>query len=807
MEKQFSIDELVKTIKSFTLGKTPGPDGFGVEFYYAFHEQLAPILLRMINESAVTHLLPPSLYEANICLILKKNKDPKEPANYRPISLLNTDHKIITKTLATRLNQCIFKLISPDQCGFIPGRFSFWNVRRLLNILYSDYSNKSRAAVLTLDAQKAFDSIEYPYLFEVLSRFGFGPNFINWVKIIYAAPKSSVTSNNISSAPFSLCRGVRQGDCLSPFLFNLALEPLAIGIRSHSSIQGIHMGPSECLTSLYADDMLITLSNPEEGIPRLLQYMSEFGQISGFKINWSKSELMFLGNDRTLPNCPLKIVQDHVTYLGLKISKNMHCLFNLNFEECMASLKRNIECWRTLPLSMIGRVNAIKMITLPKFLYLFQNLPIIIPNEFFKRLEKIILDFIWGFKKHRISKIHLYRMQRDGGLGLPVFQHYYWAANIRAMLYWQAGSPLNESLYTAPLWLQLELWSLIKPYSSLVSILHTGNRYKTKLISNSLVVQNSIKILMQIKTHLKIPEISMFTPISHNPAFAPGMQDKTYSAWYTKGIKCIKNLYINGNFASFEDLMHLYNLSTSNFFRYLQIRSFVRENMTHFETQGESSPQIEILNLPITCKQLIGKCVKLLAMEQVVPNNCKNAWEKEMGNVLPNDIWRTALTRINTCSINSLHRLIQFKVIHRYHYSKVKLSKFYESVSPICDKCNISEGTLLHMFWDCPLIQKFWSDIFSFFSNVYSKVIVLDREFAILGASLMSSDFPLYIQNALLMGTIVAKRLILKDWKANSTPSVQTWLNELISVIHLEKLRLENWEMSWRPVLTYLDTS
>lgn len=82
--------------------------------------------------------LPHSLYEANVCVLLKKGKDPMDPINYRPISLLNLDHKILTKVLATRLNKHLASIIHPDQAEFIPGRLFFFNVRRLLNILYSD---------------------------------------------------------------------------------------------------------------------------------------------------------------------------------------------------------------------------------------------------------------------------------------------------------------------------------------------------------------------------------------------------------------------------------------------------------------------------------------------------------------------------------------------------------------------------------------------------------------------------------------------------------------------------------------------
>lgn len=328
----------------------------------------------MLQDSMQRKRLPDSLYEANICVILKKGKAETDPANYRPIALLNFDQKVLTKILASRLAQHISTIIHPDQTG----RFTFCNVRLLLIILYSDHQlADNSAAVISLDEQKAFDQIEWPYMFETLKQFGFGDKFINWIKIVYFHPSLSVLTNGIRSSSFELNRGVRQGDPLSPLLFNIALEPLAVGIRTHPHIHGISLGNAESMISLYADDLLLYITDPVVSVPKILDYIDTFSKLSGYTINWSKSEFLPLTNklsDTFLSSIPFKIVDDHFTYLGLKISKNPKQLFNLNFLDMINKLKRSIESWKLLPLSLIGRVNVIKMNTLPKFLYLFQNL-------------------------------------------------------------------------------------------------------------------------------------------------------------------------------------------------------------------------------------------------------------------------------------------------------------------------------------------------------------------------------------------------------------------------------------------------
>lgn len=166
----------------------------------------------------------------------------------------------------------------------------------------------------------------------------------------------------------------------------------------------------ESLVNLYADDLLVYLSDPEVSVPNLLKYIKSFSKLSGYTINWDKCEFMSLRNNlcpHFLTSLPFKIADTHFNYLGLKIPRNANFLFKLNFLHMMDKLKVNVRNWKLLPLPMIGRINAIKMIILPRFLYLFQNIPLYLPLSSFKRLDSIILSFIWMDKQPRISKAHL----------------------------------------------------------------------------------------------------------------------------------------------------------------------------------------------------------------------------------------------------------------------------------------------------------------------------------------------------------------------------------------------------------------
>lgn len=150
--------------------KYPGPDGFPNEFYSVFCKQLAPTLTKMYADSIQSGCLPATLSEAFLTLLVKKNKDPLHCDSYRPISLLNCDYKILAKVLSRRLEDVLPSIISSDQTGYVKQRPLFFNIQCLLNIIYSP-SQSASECLLSMDVEKAFDRVEWDFLFETLKRF------------------------------------------------------------------------------------------------------------------------------------------------------------------------------------------------------------------------------------------------------------------------------------------------------------------------------------------------------------------------------------------------------------------------------------------------------------------------------------------------------------------------------------------------------------------------------------------------------------------------------------------------------------
>lgn len=322
LDADIRIEEVISAISRLKLAKSPGPDGFPASFYKTFCTELAPFLTQLFNSFLETGILTPSMNEAAISVILKPGKDPKLCGSYHPLSLLNVDAKLFSSTLASRLSPLMEGIIDPDQSGFIPTRQGGDNAKRLLHLIDVVHRARREACLLSIDAEKAFDRVEWSYLFETLRAYGFGINFLCWIQCLYSDPKAFVKVNGLKSPLFPIAHGTRQGCPLSPLLFALYLEPFAQRVRAQSEIVGIKFGAGSHKISLYADDIILSITQPRQSLHALLHELSEFGSVSGFKVNLAKSQILNLSIP---PDEVADLAQDfaftwtstEMTYLGI----------------------------------------------------------------------------------------------------------------------------------------------------------------------------------------------------------------------------------------------------------------------------------------------------------------------------------------------------------------------------------------------------------------------------------------------------------------------------------------------------------
>lgn len=810
MDEPISNEEITRAVGAMQCSKCPGPDGFPVEFYRKFIHKLAPLLLSMYTYSFQIGTLPPTLLRATVSLILKKDKDPLSCNSYRPISLINVDYKILSKLLAKRLETVLPSVINPDQTGFIKGRYAFSNIRRLLNVIYNSSELGDQEFVISLDAEKAFDRVEWEYLFYVLRKFGFGKQFISWVKLLYTSPLASIKTNGMDSDYFPLFRGTRQGCPMSPLLFALAIEPLAISFRSNKHIIGITRNNIEQRVSLYADDLLLYISKPDISIPTVLSILEHFGRISGYKLNYTKSELFPLNlavQQYPLTRFPFRIVSDCFTYLGIKITAKFGNLFKCNFTPLLERVRHDLDRWSLLHLSVAGRINTIKMNVLPKFSFLFQCVPVFIPLSFFRKLDGIISGFIWSNKTPRIRKIYLQRPKITGGMALPNLLFYYWACNIRILRYWLQA----ENLISQPSWLSLESTSCIS--STLSSLIYAPKQLGSKDYYNNIIVKSTLKIWFQFRRHFKQRSLSLQAPICKNPSFPPSTVDGAFSLWSTFGIKSFNDLYIDDLFASFQQLSSKFDLPKSHFFRYLQIRSYIKEKTPQFPHKPPSQGIDLVLSNPPPSKGPISFLYeKIYSLCDSSLSTVKAAWEQDLGYNIQDDSWDKILLRVHKSSLCARHGLIQCKILHRTHWTKFRLSQIYPTVTPDCDRCHQTPATHLHMFWSCPTLQQYWTRIFTILSHTLQTPLQPEPLIALFGITSNAVQLSKVKSDFLAFLVLLAKRRILLCWKSPLPPSYEGWIKDVLHFSKLEKIKfsirgsLTNFFKIWQPFLDHIQT-
>jgi mannosylglycoprotein endo-beta-mannosidase len=273
--ENFTEEEVIGAIKSMPSDKAPGPDGFTGAFYKACWPIIKVDVMRVIYLFSNLHAHNFRwLNSANIALLPKKD-GAEELTDFRPISLIHGVAKIIAKMMSLRLSPFMDTLISKSQSAFIKTRSihdNFLNVRSFTRRLHR---TKTPTVFLKLDIKKAFDSVRWDYLLDLMQRCGFPSRYRNWVTALLITSSSRVLLNGVPGAPIVHGRGLRQGDPLSPLLFDLAIDPLQEFLDLASTNGDQHRlhgrGPS-IRTSLYVDDAAIFIAPFKEGLSNLGAY-------------------------------------------------------------------------------------------------------------------------------------------------------------------------------------------------------------------------------------------------------------------------------------------------------------------------------------------------------------------------------------------------------------------------------------------------------------------------------------------------------------------------------------------------------
>lgn len=720
LDADFSFLELTSALNSMRRGKTPGSNGFPVEFFRCFWQEIGPFLYRAINMSLAQSDGLRSHQEGIITLIPKKGKSPHSLKGWRPITLLNTDYKVVSTVIANRMKTVMDKIVGTAQTAYTSGRFIGENTRLLYDIIHLTIENNRPGTIMAADFEAAFESVAWSYLSLVISEMNFGPKIKQIINHLYFNTNnySRIMLNGYLGKKINLYRGVRQGDPASGYLFNLAVSLLTEQIKKSSILNGIQVSPSsEIRISQYADDTIIFLDGSERSVSGAIMELKKFSRQSGLKINLEKTFCMPIGTSSVVQQMQHEVnFVEELTVLGIKINKNIVNIADYNLELKIPSVKKELEQWQRRNLSPIGKICIIKALLLSKLVHLFISLPNP-SSQCIKNLERMLFNFVWSNKKDKVKRTKLIQPIAEGGLQMVDLDSF-----IKSLkLTWLKRMSTSRSD-----WVVLAKQAL--PELAILLTLSTKKLSMLSAQSTNLFYTDLINALVKFnKEHRPCDE----EIITEKIWFSDWTKYETtlIRKWDDKGLRFIGDLYNThtGCIYKKEELEARYGICMTFLCYASLVRSLPQRLQRKINPSWIKTPNIPYkLNSVLNEKKFSRHAYKTF-VSKVSENNAKTnkrleaKWIADIGNFTEGTVQKVASATTSTFLI-----YLHFKIVNRIYATNNYLLNINVAQSSDCTFCNDSIETIFHLFWECPKTQIFIKEILSHLRIKYGISINLD---------------------------------------------------------------------------------
>ncbi|GKD68870.1 RNA-directed DNA polymerase, eukaryota [Tanacetum coccineum] len=403
LESLVLCDKIRDAVWACGENKSPGPDDFTFEFFCKFWDVVGPDLC-IVVQWFFEHGSFATGCNSSFVVLVPKTLDPKVINDYRPISLIGCLYKVVTKFLASHLLMVISDLISDVQTTFLPNRQILDGPFIINEILARCKIRSQQAMIFKVDFAKAYDSIRWDYLDDVLHSFGFGFKWRSWVRGNLVSSKASILVNGSPTSEFQAYCGLKQGDPLAPFLFILVMESLHLSFSraiDAGIFTGIKLDSSLTISHLFYADAAVFIGEwSNDNLKGILNILRCFSLLSGLSINLNKSHLLGVGIPDNLVSAAAYslgclVMKSSFKYLGVRVGGIMSLV--KAWDETVTKLRKRLSKWKLKTLSIGGRLTLLKSVL--GFTPIYNMSLFKVPKSVLNTMEGLRRDFFNGIQE------------------------------------------------------------------------------------------------------------------------------------------------------------------------------------------------------------------------------------------------------------------------------------------------------------------------------------------------------------------------------------------------------------------------
>ncbi len=710
LDKPITAEEVKEAIDKLPLGKSPGLDGFPVEFYKEYWGKIKNLFMAYINEVR-NQGLSDSRNVSVIKLIYKKTGEIFLLTYYRPISLINVDVKIITKILAERLKFVLPSILHATQTA-VYGRRIDHNIHMVRDLIEMANKNDETAAFIFLDQEKAFDRVNHKFLFKTMEAFGIGENFINWVRSIYSNASSMVTINGFFSERIPLKRGVRQGCPLSALLYVLIIEILAIQLRTNPNIVGFTVGGTKIVSAHYMDDTTIIIKQ-NRCFKEVIKELELYEQATEAKVNYKKTKGLWVGSwkgRRTSPIPSIRWTSGDLKNLGIYFGNENPAL--RTFEEIVPKFQKRLSYWKQFSLSKLGKATVAEMFLASKLVYAMKFHPI--PQRFQKEIQDSIFNFInFPNKVTTVGQKEMHKIKVNGGCKVVNVQ----VKSETSKAKWLMELATNPNL-KVNLDIFTELIGTQKGNNSGRDLFFKHTPYITRVANiESQFYKEALKSVSIFDTKKAIPEVSAWDEenIFYNPLITSKSENTLRETEYFKK-KCIYTLGQLLNESSKENRNLPFDKKITSLLNHIVLDTDVKkDDMVYL---GDTR---EIKMSMITQKDLYEDAI-LKTYSQDHSYSAK--WVQKLDTVI---IWEEVWNTVHHPYLTNTTKTAIWEQIHLNFYTQYSYNKWHDKNDP-CSLCNRIPESIYHIMLHCDYANNAWTRLTPVLSKLNSKPVTEEEK-------------------------------------------------------------------------------